>query len=376
MSFYTTALGTVQGQPCSTQTSENEIYRKHTPIDGGTYYSAITITDLESTYYGDGNAINVNPTLKDAYDHTLNLETDYTLTIFDSQNNPVSELTASGNYTLIINSVEGGNCFGSKTHPFNVVRLPGSGTADDPFIIATAEDWVIFANTVKQGNTYSGKYVSLTADITVPMEEDSSDAVMVGTSEHPFTGTFTSVEQNTLTFNCGTEEEPFNYDYCAPFRYIDGATIEKLNIAGTIYTDDPYAGGLVAQAKGAWSIKDCVNSVSIHSTMGDFYDGFGYYGGFVGEAVECGDENTGFLRCIFKGQFVGPEIKAVGGFVGEVAEGYTLYVKECLFMPYLIDLDPDDINNSTIARGGISCEQVFLLILLVRNKASKPTPMP
>ena len=360
MSFYTTALGTVQGQPCSTQTSENEIYRKHTPIDGETYYSAITITDLESTYYGDGNAISVNPTLKDAYDHLLTLETDYTLTIYDNENNIVEELTASGNYTLIINSVEDGNCFGSKTHPFNVVRLPGSGTADDPFIIASAEDWETFANTVKQGNTYSGKYVSLTEDITVPMEEDTNDAVMVGTSEHPFAGTFTSAEQKTLTFNCGTEEEPFDYDYCAPFRYIDGATIEKLNIAGIIYTDDQYAGGLVAQAKGAWSIKDCVNSVSLNSTMGDYDDGFGYYGGFVGEAIECGGENTGFLRCIFKGQFAGGEdIKAVGGFVGEVADGETLYVKECLFMPYLIDLAPDDSNNSTIARGGISCEQVF-----------------
>lgn len=360
MSFYTTALGTVQGQPCSTQTSENEIYCKHTPIDGGTYYSAITITDLESTYYGDGNVISVNPTLKDAYDHLLTLETDYTLTIYDAENNIVEELTASGNYTLIINSVEGGNCFGSKTHPFTVVRLEGSGTAEDPFIIATAADWVIFANTVKQGNTYSGKYVSLTEDITVPMEEDTSDAVMVGTSDHPFTGTFTSSEQKTLTFNCGTEEEPFDYDYCAPFRYIDGATIEKLNIAGSIYTDDQYAGGLVAQAKGDWCIKDCVNSISIHSTMGDIYDGFGYYGGFVGEAVECGGENTGFLRCIFKGQFVGGEdIKAVGGFVGEVADGETLYVKECLFMPYLINLTPDDSNNSTIARGGISCDKVF-----------------
>ena len=360
MSFYTTALGTVQGQPCSTQTSENEIYRKHTPIDGETYYSAITITNLESTYYGDGNAINVNPTLKDAYDHPLTLGSDYTLTIYDAENNMVEELTASGNYTLIINSVEGGNCFGSKTHPFTVVRLPGSGTAEDPFIIATAEDWEIFANTVNQGNTYSGKYVSLTADITVPMEEDTSDAVMVGTSDHPFTGTFTSAEQKTLTFNCGTDGDPFNYDYCAPFRYIDGATIEKLNIAGIIYTDDQYAGGLVAQAKGAWSIKDCVNSVSIHSTMGGIYDGFGYYGGFVGEAIECGGENTGFLRCIFKGQFVGGEdIKAVGGFVGEVADGEVLYVKECLFMPSLIDLAPDDSNNSTIARGGISCDKVF-----------------
>ena len=359
MSFYTTALGTVQGQPCSTQTSENEIYRKHTPIDGETYYSAITITNLESTYYGDGNAINVNPTLKDAYDHTLNLETDYTLTIYDAENNIVEELTASGNYTLIISSVEGGNCFGSKTHPFNVVRLPGSGTADDPFIIATAEDWVIFANTVKQGNTYSGKYVSLTEDITVPMEEDSSDAVMVGTSDHPFTGTFTSTEQKTLTFNCGTEEEPFNYDYCAPFRYIDGATIEKLNIAGSIYIHDQYAGGLVAQAKGAWSIKDCVNSVSIHSTIGNIYDGFGYYGGFVGEAVECGGEGTGFLRCIFKGQFVGPNAKAVGGFVGKVTDGEVLYVKECLFMPYLVNLNPDHSDNSTIARGETSCDKVF-----------------
>ena len=351
MSFYTTALGTVQGQPCSTQTSENEIYRKHTPIDGGTYYSAITITDLESTYYGDGNAINVNPTLKDAYEHLLTLGTDYTLTIYDAENNIVDELTASGNYTLIISSVEGGNCFGSKTHPFNVVRLPGSGTADDPFIIASAEDWETFANTVKQGNTYSGKYVSLTKDITV--------STMVGTSDHPFTGTFTSAEQKTLTFNCGTEEEPFDYDYCAPFRYIDGATIEKLNIAGTIYTDDQYAGGLVAQAKGAWSIKDCVNSVSLNSTMGDYDDGFGYYGGFVGEAIECGGEGAEILRCIFNGQFVGQNAKAVGGFVGEVAEGHTLYVKECLFMPFLIDLAPDDSNNSTIARGGISCEQVF-----------------
>ncbi len=360
MSFYTTALGTVQGQPCSTQTSENEIYRKHTPIDGGMYYSAITITDLESTYYGDGNAINVNPTLKDAYDHTLNLETDYTLTIYDAENHMVEELTASGNYTLIIGSVEGGNCVGSKTHPFTVVRLEGTGTAEDPFIIASAADWEIFANTVKQGNTYSGQYVSLTADITVPMEEDTSDAVMVGTSDHPFAGTFTSAEQKTLTFNCGTAEEPFDDDYCAPFRYIDGATIEKLNIAGIIYTDGQYAGSLVAQAKGAWSIKDCVSSVSLNSTMGSIYDGFGYYGGFVGEAVECGGENTGFLRCIFKGQFVGGEdIKAVGGFVGEVADGEVLNVKECLFMPYLIDLAPDDSNNSTIARGGISCEQVF-----------------
>ena len=360
MSFYTTALGTVQGQPCSTQTSENEIYRKHTTIDGGTYYSAITITNLESTYYGDGNAISVNPTLKDAYDHTLNLETDYTLTIYDAENHIVEELTASGNYTLIINSVEGGNCVGSKTHTFTVVRLAGTGTADDPFIIASAEDWVIFANTVNQGNSYSDKYVSLTEDITVPMEEDTNDAVMVGTSEHPFAGTFTSAEQKTLTFNCGTEEEPFDYDYCAPFRYIDGATIENLNIAGIIYTDDQYAGGLVAQAKGAWSIKDCVNSVSIQSTMGDYDDGIGYYGGFVGEAIECGGENTGFLRCIFKGQFVGGEdIKAVGGFVGEVADGETLYVKECLFMPSLIDLAPDDSNNSTIARGGINCEKVF-----------------
>ena len=361
MSFYTTALGTVQGQPCSTQTSENEIYRKHTPIDGGTYYSTITITDLENTYYGDGNAISVNPTLQDAYEHTLNQGTDYTLTIHDAQNNIVEELTASGNYTLIINSVEGGNCFGSKTHAFTVVRLPGSGTAEDPFIIASAADWEIFSNTVKQGNTYNGKYVSLTEDITVPMEEDTSDAVMVGTSDHPFTGTFTSSEQKTLTFNCGTDGEPFNYDYCAPFRYIDGATIEKLNIAGCIYTDDQYAGGLVAQAKGDWSIKDCVNSVSINSSLGYFYDGIGYYGGYVGEAVGCGGEGTGFVRCIFKGQFVGPESKAVGGFVGKVADGETLYVKECLFMPYFVNLDPDNSDNSTIARGETSCDKVFYL---------------
>lgn len=82
-----------------------------------------------------------------------------------------------------------------------------------------------------------------------------------GTSENPvttmvgnlvdivyysFKGTFDG-DNHTLTFHYDYTEELLSaqrLNRVAPFRYINGATIKNLRVAGDINMDKPYAGGL------------------------------------------------------------------------------------------------------------------------------------
>ena len=118
-------------------------------------------------------------------------------------------------------------------------------------------------------NNYSGKYVMLAADISV------SD--MVGTSEgNSFQGIFDG-DGHTLTFTKGTAESAFNEQYCAPFRYTNGATIRNLKTAGDIYTSQKFAAGLVACSYGTTMVTNCQLTTVIHSSV----EGDGTHGGIV-----------------------------------------------------------------------------------------------
>ena len=96
---------------------------------------------------------------------------------------------------------------------------------DADLVIQTAADWNTFANNVNNGTqSYQGKVVRLAADISV--------TTMVGSSDHYFKGTFDG-GGHTLTVNLnGTEQ------FIAPFRYVDGATIKNLTVAGNVTTSD------------------------------------------------------------------------------------------------------------------------------------------
>ena len=63
-----------------------------------------------------------------------------------------------------------------------MAAITDSGTADDPYLISSTEDWNTFANNVNNGTSYSGQTVKLNADISV--------TTMVGTYDNPFNGTF------------------------------------------------------------------------------------------------------------------------------------------------------------------------------------------
>ena len=182
--------------------------------------------------------------------------------------------------------------------------------AGNEFTIYTAAGWNVFCDLLaaNDGKTYfSGKTVKLGDDIEVTR--------MAGSSGHDFTGTFDG-QGHTLTVDYGTEESPINEQYAAPFRYVDGATIQNLIVDGTIISDNYRAAGFIGETGETTShITNCVSSSTI--------SGGRYIGGFsIGGNVE-------IESCVFNGKINGSEKS--GGFVGY--SNSKLKITNCLFAP-------------------------------------------
>lgn len=176
------------------------------------------------------------------------------------------------------------------------VLTKGSGTEADPYQISSVEDWNTFAAAVNGGHDYSGEFVKLTADIgTAENPVTTMVGNLVDINYYSFKGTFDG-DDNTLTFH---------YDYTkllsaqrlnrvAPFRYINGATIKNLRVAGDINMDKPYAGGLFCvndiYEDSKSNIIDCTVSVNITGYKDNC-------GGFAATAL-----NTTFTRCVYNGR--------------------------------------------------------------------------
>ena len=187
----------------------------------------------------------------------------------------------------------------------------GSGSSGDPYLIASPADWETFATSTDE---YSDTFFKLTADITVTTMRTKT-----------FKGTFDG-GGNTLTFNyTATEEE------VAPFRYITGATIKNLRVAGTINAGGyMFAAGIVSISNGG-TITNCQSSVTINSSK----SGDGTHGGLVA------DSYTGTLdisNCLFDGKLLGENTTSCGGFVGWHKSGSTLNISNSLFAPTQVTL--------------------------------------
>ncbi|MBO7528488.1 MAG: T9SS type A sorting domain-containing protein [Bacteroidales bacterium] len=174
--------------------------------------------------------------------------------------------------------------------------LSGNGTSENPYQISSVSDWNAFAAAVNAGYSYSGEFVKLTADI--------------GTAENPVTtmvGNLVDINYYSFkgTFDGDNHILTFHYDYTkllsaqrlnrvAPFRYINGATIKNLRVAGDINMDKPYAGGLFCvndiYEDSKSNIIDCTVSVNITGYKDNC-------GGFAATAL-----NTTFTRCVYNGR--------------------------------------------------------------------------
>ena len=228
----------------------------------------------------------------------------------------------------------------------------GSGTSESPYIISNSEEWDEFAYKVNNGVFgFNTAYYRLAADITV--------TTMVGTVGHKFKGHFDGGGK-TLTLSYGTAGSPFSENYCAPFRYIEGAEIHDLTVGGTIYTKNMFAAGIAGFALNDNSITNCLCSVTINSS----FNGDGTHGGFVANCQNNVDHKTTvtFTNCAFNGQLLGSNTNNWGGFVGweESNDWAAVKFTNCLFAPREVNVDSD--GSATFSRGRYNNLSDYIII--------------
>lgn len=212
-------------------------------------------------------------------------------------------------------------------------------------IIKNKADWNAFCQRVNNNyETFEGKVVKLADDY-----DNSGDAITwtVGMPGHPFKGTFDGNGRTlTVGYNTGT-------NYLAPFRYVDGATIKNLTIAGSFIDSKKLLGGLVGSTVGNTTISNCRVSATVESTV----SGDGTVGGFVA-IIDNGQ--TTIENCLFDGSFVGTDTRCWSGFVGwvecsatqsnsDIGTGGSLSVINSLFAPTSVTISSHD-NNCTVYR--------------------------
>lgn len=181
--------------------------------------------------------------------------------------------------------------------------ITGSGTAADPYVIADAADYATFADTNNAAIYWNNNvHVRLGADV-------SNVTAKVGTESAPFRGTF---DGNGHTLHVAlVSANPC----CAPFSWVNGATIRNLRTAGTVTLTSAnanHASGLVGASDNLGvTIARCRSSVAITFPAGAVYV---HSGGFIGHAMYSSFTMT---DCVFDGSIGGPEdLRNVGGLVG------------------------------------------------------------
>ena len=107
--------------------------------------------------------------------------------------------------------------------------LKGSGTQEDPWQIATAEDYQTVYNMVADGQSFEGQYLKQMEDITLPegwkpigVTKDGSNNINSGKNLNAFSG---SIDGNNRTLTIPENGLPL-------LGYVKGAEVKNLNIYG------------------------------------------------------------------------------------------------------------------------------------------------
>ena len=132
--------------------------------------------------------------------------------------------------------------------------------SDGYYLIGSVQDWKDFAELVNTG-TVPAANAKMVCDVDL-----GDDQTMVGSESVPYQGTFDG-HGYKLTIAYDVTE-----NYVAPFRVVNGATIQNLEVAGTINTTAEYAGGIIGYSPSsstASNVTMCRSSVNIvgHSTI-------------------------------------------------------------------------------------------------------------
>ena len=196
---------------------------------------------------------------------------------------------------------------------------------EDNYLIESKDEWDLFCLRVNNGSTYSNETIKLTGDIG---DAENPVTTIAGENEiKPFKGTFDGAGY-TLTIGYGTSEARFDGQYAAPFRYVEGATIQNLHVAGIIYTAKQCAAGIVGQVKESpITLSNCHSSVDINCN----YENSGGHGGLIAY-IWPGLNGNSITGCLFDGSFTTSNNDNHSSGLFGVAGGTTT-VTNCVVMP-------------------------------------------
>ena len=245
---------------------------------------------------------------------------------------------------------------------------PGCGTEDNPYIISNEKEWNIFAKSVSEGKTYAGEFIKLNEDISV------SQTIGDFYKKAYFSGTFDG-NGHTITANINAPNTPSETKdgaevicaklkfphtrYMAVFSCINGATIKKLTVAGTINGRESPA-GIVGCAMGSGNkIEECIVTAEINgdSALGGIL-------GALNRALEKADCAVTINKCVFKGTLnvvgLSPYVYTTAGvFIG------------CYLNGFLIEMI-SVTNNLYIKQNGQGLDQLYLDLANADNTDPNP----
>lgn len=190
--------------------------------------------------------------------------------------------------------------------------------ADGTVLIATTDELAEFGRAVRLGE--SGLNARLEADVAYP-----AGYKMLST-DAGYRGDFDG-QGHTITLGM----EMSGHD-AALFKYLSGARIHDLNIAGDIATSSKYAAGLAGHATGSNTVSRVHSSVNITSTI----EGDGTHGGFIGS------NSSGDLLvedCLFDGSITGGATTSCAGIVGW--SGGNTYIQNTLLTAEIATAEDD-----------------------------------
>lgn len=184
---------------------------------------------------------------------------------------------------------------------FSVGFSGGNGSLNNPFLISNMVELTLLADSINNGNTYTGKHIALTSDVDLA----NANWKPMGTKENPFKGTFDGKNHAVTGFAIVTEN-----DHVGFFGYVSKATIKNLTVKNGTVTGRSFVGGIVGGAESA-KILGCKNGLAIQAIGIAGNTSSGYAGGISGAiyGVTKIDSciNTGSVKCktLYAGGIVG-----------------------------------------------------------------------
>lgn len=145
------------------------------------------------------------------------------------------------------------------------------GTENDPYLIKTSNDMAFFANEVKKGNGFEGKYIKLTIDL------DMTNPKFTGIGD----GDLVNGKWSTKEFKGNFDGDNHDVKLCVNKSYMAGlfnassGTIKNVTTSGIVYTQNRVAGGVIGILN--------FSGVTIDGAINKGYvKGTSYVGGIMG----------------------------------------------------------------------------------------------